>query len=436
VAPLGEEKSDRMKRTDCDSELLRAISNLVCVLENGLVTYINPAGVEMLGAESEDVLLGHDLSEYIHADYADLLALGIDAFAEEEAGVPLKLRPLNAMPIDVLMRVRALSETDADDTYMVECRDISNHIRASEDARKREQRLANVLGTVRDAIITIDRKGNVQSINTAGERMFGYPKNHVLGQNIKMLMPKQYADHHDKHLDNYVKTAESELMNASMEFEGQHADGTIFPVEISVNEMTEGNQRLFTGVVRDITERKRAMDRIHHLAHHDALTDLPNRNLYIERVERAIYRSQRSNKPLALMFVDLDKFKPINDELGHEAGDAVLKAVAERMLSCVRQSDTVARFGGDEFVAILENLDHAESAAVVAKKVLNKLQDPIPVPGGQNANVGASIGISIFPEDGVTMDELSRAADEAMYAVKESGRNAFKFYSEVKAKQN
>lgn len=211
-------------------------------------------------------------------------------------------------------------------------------------------------------------------------------------------MPKQYADHHDNYLDRYVTTGESEIINSSMEFEGQHANGAIFPIELTVTEMREGNQRLFTGVIRDITERKKALDKIHYLAHHDALTKLPNRNLYIERVERAIYRAERSNKPLALMFVDLDKFKPINDELGHEAGDAVLKTVAERMLSCVRQSDTVARFGGDEFVAILENLDHAESAAVVAKKVIAKLLESIETPGGQRATVGASIGISVFPK--------------------------------------
>ena len=419
-------------RIDCDSQLLRAISNLVCVLEDGRLTYINPAGVDMLGADDENAVLDHELSEFIHADYADLIALGIDAFAEEEAGVPLKLRPLNAMPIDVLMVVRALDSQN--NSYMVECRDISNYIKASEDARKREQRLANVLGAVRDAIITIDQKGNVQSINAAGERIFGYPKTHVLGQNIKMLMPKQYADHHDNYLDRYVTTGESEIINSSMEFEGQHANGAIFPIELTVTEMREGNQRLFTGVIRDITERKKALEKIHHLAHHDALTNLPNRNLYIERVERAIYRAERSNKPLALMFVDLDKFKPINDELGHEAGDAVLKTVAERMLSCVRQSDTVARFGGDEFVAILENLDCAGSAAVVAKKVISKLTDSIPVPGDKHATVGASIGISIFPEDGATMDELARAADEAMYAVKEEGRNNFKFYKDLKDK--
>lgn len=421
---------DQDKQIRCDTELLRAISNLVCVLEDGCLTYINPAGVEMLGAQNEDQILGRDLADFIHADYADLIALGIEAFAEEEAGVPLKLRPLTAMPIDVLMRVRRLE--DIDDAFMIECRDISNYIRASEDARAREQRLANVLGTVRDAIITIDQKGKVQSINAAGEAMFGYPKNLVLGQNIKMLMPSQYAEHHDNYLDRYVKTGESELIDNSMEFEGQHANGAVFPIELSVTEMMEGNQRLFTGVIRNITERKKALEKIQYMAHHDALTKLPNRNLYIERVERAIYRSKRSNKPLALMFVDLDKFKPINDELGHEAGDVVLKTVAERMLACVRQSDTVARFGGDEFVAILENLDHPESASVVAKKVIAALLEPITVPGDISATVGASIGISIFPDDGQTMDELARAADEAMYAVKEEGRNNFKFYRDVK----
>ena len=424
-----------IKRTAFDSELLCAISNLVCVLDNGCLSYINPAGVNMLGADDESAVLGHDLSEFIHADYADLIALGLDAFAEEEASVPLKLRPLNAMPIDVMMRVRALGDAGTNNAYMVECLDISNYIRASEEARKREQRLANVLGAVRDAIITIDQKGIVQSINAAGERIFGYPRTHILGQNIKMLMPSHHADHHDGYLDRYIKTGESELVNASMELEGQHANGAVFPIELTVTEMMEGSQRLFTGVIRDITERKRALDKIHHLAHHDALTNLPNRNLYMERVERAISRSKRSNKPLALMFVDLDRFKPINDELGHEAGDVVLKTVAERMLSCVRQSDTVARFGGDEFVAILENLDHADSAAVVAKKVLSKLSESIDVPSGQSAavsaTVGASIGISVFPEDGATLDELARAADNAMYAVKDEGRNNFKFHKDL-----
>ncbi|MCW8914369.1 MAG: diguanylate cyclase [Magnetovibrio sp.] len=424
------------QRPNYDTELVRAISNLVCVLEEGRITFINPAGAEMLNVDSVKDVLGRDFADFVHADYADLIALGIEAFTEEESGVPLKLRPIHAMPIDVLMHVRELTEECQLETqaFMVECRDISNYIKASEDARKREQRLANVLGTVQDAIITIDPKGKIQSINAAGEKMFGYTKIELLGHNVKTLMPKEIATEHDSYIDNYVTTGEGQVMNSSMESEGQQADGTLFPIEISVTQMTEGSQRLFTGVIRDITQRKKALQKIEHLAHHDSLTGLPNRNLYMERVERAVVRARRSGKPLALLFVDLDKFKPINDNLGHEAGDIVLKTVAERMLQCVRQSDTVARIGGDEFVAVLENLDAAESAGVVAKKIINILVEDVDVGNGQLANVGASIGISIFPGDGDSTDELARAADEAMYAVKEAGRNNFKFYKDVKDK--
>ncbi len=422
------------KRPNYDTELVRAISNLVCVLEEGRITYINPAGADMLNAKSVEDVLGKDFADFVHADYADLIALGIDAFTEEESGVPLKLRPIHAMPIDVLMHVRELTDECHQDTpaFMVECRDISNYIKASEDARKREQRLANVLGTVQDAIITIDPKGNIQSINVAGEKMFGYTKIQVLGQNVNMLMPEEVAEHHDGYINNYVTTGQGRLMNSSMEAEAQRADGTVFPIELSVTQMTEGSQRLFTGVIRDITRRKMALKKIEHLAHHDSLTNLPNRNLYVERMERAVVRARRSKKPLALLFVDLDKFKPINDNLGHEAGDLVLKAVAERMVQCVRQSDTVARIGGDEFVAILENLDAAESASVVAKKIIAALTSDIEVGDGQTANVGASIGISVFPGDGENVDELARSADEAMYAVKEAGRNSYKFYQDIK----
>lgn len=418
------------KQHDWEAELLNAISNLVCVLNAGRITYINPAGVDMLCAKHADAVLGRELTDFVHADYADLLALGIDAFAEEEAGVPLKLRPINASPIDVHMRVRALKNR-ADGDHMIECRDISSYIRASKEARRREKRLAGVLAAVGDAIITIDQKGIVQNANPSTERIFGYAKNEMVGQNVNMLMPRKYAEHHDQYLDHHVKSGEKNLIGKTRELEGQNRDGTLFPIELSVTELHEGTQRLFTGVVRDITERKKAQERFEHLAHHDPLTGLPNRTLFTERMERAIYRANRSGKALGLMFVDLDNFKPINDKLGHEAGDTVLKTVAERMVKCVRTSDTVARIGGDEFVAILENLDQWESAAVVAQKIIRILNQPIDIQGGKTAQVGASIGIAIFPEDGKTLDDLSRAADEAMYAVKEGGRNNFKFFNQL-----
>ena len=410
-------------------ELLDAISNLVCVLIDGRINYINPAGVEMFGAKAEADRVGRELSEFVHTDYADLLALGIDAFAEEEAGVPLKLRPIDRPSINVQMRVRPLTAKDGG--FIVECSDISNYIRASEEARERAQRLEGVLDTVVDAILTIDPKGTVQTLNPATLRMFGYEKSEIIGHNVKMLMPPQYSDHHDQYLSHYMTTGESGVIGKTRELEGQRKDGSRFPLELAVTEMRQGNHRLFTGIVRDITERKKAREKIEHLAHHDPLTGLPNRNLFNDRMEHAIYRAQRSGTTLALMFVDLDKFKPVNDELGHEAGDAVLKAVAERMAGCVRTSDTVARVGGDEFVAILENLDDAQSAAGVARKIIDALTLPVEVPGDKIAQVGASIGISIFPTDGTTLDDLNRCADEAMYAVKAEGRNNFKFFHQM-----
>ena len=416
---------------DWKGELLDTTSNLLCVVNDGHIVYMNPAGVEMLGAASEADVIDRALAEFVHADYADLLALGIEAFAEEDAGVPLKLRALgNAASINVQMRVRTL-QSGGDDTYMVECRDISNYIRASEEARRREQRLAGVLDTVVDAILTIDAKGIVQTANPAAERTFGYAKHEMIGQNVKMLMPTQYSDHHDQCLAHYMKTGESGVIGKNRELEGLRKDGTVFPLELAVTELREGERRLFTGIVRDITERKKAREEIEHLAHHDSLTGLPNRNLYNDRMAHAIYRAQRSGKGLGLMFVDLDKFKPVNDELGHEAGDAVLKAVAQRMETCVRTSDTVARVGGDEFIAILESLDEPENAAVVAQKIITALTEPIEVPGDKTAQVGASIGIAIFPQDGETLDDLTRCADEAMYAVKDAGRNAFRFYHQI-----
>lgn len=416
-----------------EPELLSAISNLVCVLKDGRLVYINPAGVEMLCGGDEGTLIGRELADFIHADYADLIALGIDAFAEEEAGIPLKLRPLHASPIDVQMRVRLLGEVKDDDGefYMVECRDISNYIRASENARQREQRLAGVLATVGDSIITIDQRGVMQTVNPSTERIFGYAKTELIGQSINMLMPEDHAEHHDGYIETHIETGVTKAIGKTREMIGQRKDGQVFPIEVSVAELREGTKRLYTGVIRDITDRKKARAKIEYLAHHDALTGLPNRTLYIERVERAISRAMRSTKPMAIMFVDLDKFKPINDDLGHEAGDLVLKAVAKRMTECVRTTDTVARFGGDEFVAVLENLDHWESAEVVAAKILESLTAPVDVADGVTATVGASIGISIFPDDGKTMDALARAADEAMYAVKEAGRNNFRFFSQI-----
>jgi len=218
------------------------------------------------------------------------------------------------------------------------------------------------------------------------------------------------------------------LMGRTVEGQGLRQDGSVFATEISVSELRHGRNRLFTAILRDISERKENEARIRRLAHHDHLTGLPNRNLLNDRMNHALARVKRHGGRMAVLFVDLDRFKPVNDTLGHEAGDQVLKEVASRLISCVRSSDTVARVGGDEFVVVTEEIMRPSEAGMVARKIVETLSRPIEV-DGHACSVGASVGIAVFPDDGYTMEEVSKAADTAMYRVKHSGRNGYCFYA-------
>jgi diguanylate cyclase (GGDEF)-like protein/PAS domain S-box-containing protein len=189
----------------------------------------------------------------------------------------------------------------------------------------------------------------------------------------------------------------------------------------------DGSRKNLVLVGRDITERKMAAARIHHLAHHDSLTDLPNRVLFQERLRQALAQAKRGGGQLALMFLDLDKFKDINDTLGHHIGDLLLKAVAKRLKRCVRETDTVARLGGDEFAVILTNLADAADASTVAETIINSIADPF---GLEDHEVltSTSIGITVYPHDAASADQLLKNADLAMFRSKAEGRNNYHFY--------
>jgi diguanylate cyclase (GGDEF)-like protein len=180
------------------------------------------------------------------------------------------------------------------------------------------------------------------------------------------------------------------------------------------------------GITEDITKSKLAEEQIKHLATHDSLTDLPSLRLAKDRLAMAINLARRYKKSVAVMFIDLDGFKAVNDTLGHDAGDYVLQQVAQRMLSCVRKTDTVARIGGDEFLIIATEINTPDNAAQIAEKVIHLVSKPV-IFKGQQVVVGASIGIALFPDDGKDMDQLIKKADEAMYRIKKAGKNGFCF---------
>ncbi|MDX5411414.1 MAG: EAL domain-containing protein [Thauera sp.] len=215
------------------------------------------------------------------------------------------------------------------------------------------------------------------------------------------------------------------------------ADGGRFPAwqNITAVRAADGTTRHYIGMFSDISEQRMAEERIRHLAHHDALTDLPNRTLLNDRLGVAMDHARRSAQPLALLFIDLDRFKYVNDSLGHPLGDRLLQTVAQRLRAVLREGDTLARLGGDEFVVLVEGLAGPEDAERIACKLLQALQQPA-VLDGHELFVGGSIGISLFPQDGDTIEALVRRADAAMYRAKEAGRNTFRFHTDEQASRS
>ena len=280
-----------------------------------------------------------------------------------------------------------------------------------------------------EGIILINTRGIIKSFNPAAEFMFGYSQEDVVGKNISMLMPAPDSDAHDGYLKHYMETKEARVIGVEREVAALRRDGKTFYMSLAVNEMVSGEERFFIGIVRDISERKKSEAAIKQLAHFDAVTGLPNRSLFFDRLKQALAQAKRQKKRLAVLFLDLDGFKAVNDSLGHDVGDRLLKEVAKRLLKTIREMDTVARFGGDEFAFVVDDIENSEGASIVAKKILTALAKPFLV-SGHRCEIGGSIGISLFPENSTSVATLIRQADIAMYVVKRNNKNNYRFFME------
>lgn len=299
------------------------------------------------------------------------------------------------------------------------------------ELEKSQNQLQSIIHNVMDGIITINESGEIYGFNPAAEDIFGYSQQEAIGKNLKMLMPEPDRSSHDSYLNRYVQTGQGKILGVrGREVTAVRKNGEEFPMELSASEMMLGGHRYFIGIVRDITERKRAEQKIAHLAHYDYLTDLPNRALFFDVLEHSVALAKRNKHKSAVLFLDLDGFKKINDTLGHDVGDLLLKGVSKRIKSTIRNSDTVARVGGDEFILVLDNVGSDENAAQVGNKLIAVLSEPFDLKG-QSCRVGGSIGIAIYPDDAKKPVLLVKQADEAMYLAKQSGKNNCKFYRDV-----
>ncbi len=277
------------------------------------------------------------------------------------------------------------------------------------------------------AVIEYDLNFCVAEWNPAAERMFGYSRDEILGHHESDLIPQDSRNAFKQELVNMVQRQQ----DMHCVINNVTKDGRTIVCDWHGTPIFDDEQRLIgiAAIVNDITERTHADKAVHYLANHDLLTGLPNRRLLQERLAQVIAQARRANRHVAVLYLDLDRFKLINDTLGHDAGDEVLRTVAKRLTDCVREEDIVSREGGDEFIVTLPDLEMAEHAKVVANKVLLALAAPYVV-GDNHFNLSASIGASFFPDDAQDAATLLKHADSAMYNAKQAGRNTLRFFTE------
>ena len=302
---------------------------------------------------------------------------------------------------------------------------MAQQLQSEQELRKREAELQMVLQNANDAYVCIDHNGVIRDWNQQAEQTFGWSSQEAIGRRLdEMIIPVTMREAHRAGLRHYLATGELNVLNRRIELTAVRRDGTPLPVEVRVSPLSIDGKTIFSAFLHDITERKQVEAIREHEATHDPLTGLLNRRGMFDLLSQAIARVKRTRASLALLFIDLDGFKQINDTHGHEAGDAVLREVAARLQASIRQTDTAARLGGDEFTVILENIKHGiPDANMLAQKILETLQHPIQL-DSVTATISASIGISMHhPDDERSADQLVNAADSAMYTAKHAGKN-------------
>ena len=269
--------------------------------------------------------------------------------------------------------------------------------------------------------IVIHRKGKVLEVNSAGLRLFGKAAESIIGRPILSL----FAEKSVPALSRRMLCPPEQLLPEEVEIET--TTGCSIQVEFSCRVIDFKGQPATAVALRDLTERKNSEARILHLAHHDALTDLPNRSLLQERLSRALAVAAQDGTKTAILYLDLDRFKPVNDVLGHAGGDALLIQVADRLSEEIRSADTLARVGGDEFIIVQMNAASPERVSTLVERIITRLNTPFQI-AGRLVEIGVSVGIALYPTDGTNSESLLRAADMAMYRVKEEGRGSFRFF--------
>ncbi|WP_263573909.1 putative bifunctional diguanylate cyclase/phosphodiesterase [Roseateles oligotrophus] len=383
---------------------------------HGLLLEVSPL-VARLSGYTEPELSGLALSELLPAaEFEDFGDKPMPVAAGEVRQTELRCRDGRMLTVELVIN-RLPGER-----WQLLLRDLSEGQRSQQHMRQSDI----VFDSAREAIMVTDAQARVTAVNPAFTAITGYSAAEVMGLNPHF----QSSGRHETVFFARMWQSLAERGHWQGEIWNRRKNGELYPSwqTISVVKNAAGQVNNYVSLFSDIHSLKNAEERMHHLAHHDALTGLPNRLLFANDLERSIERAKRSGKSIALLFLDLDHFKLINDTMGHAVGDKLLHEIAHRLRNSVRAQDGVARLGGDEFTVSLEDVGGVDDVAPMARKIISTLSEPMQLEGNQ-VTISPSIGIAFYPADGANIEDLTRAADAAMYRAKQQGRKTHAFYS-------
>ena len=385
---------------------------------DGRYTDVNRAGCEMLGYEHDEIV-GKTIVDLIPPEDVPRLWQSKEQILQGGSHVSewsLRRKDGSYLPVEVSAKILP------NGLWLGFVRDISERKQTGEQLR----RAATVFDTTMEAILITDADHKIVTANQAYTKITGFEAEDVLGKDIRTLQSARHDDMFYRQLWQTLELSgqwQGEIWN-------QRKNGEAYPAWGNINVVKDEHGRItnYVSVMSDISPIKQAEERLAHLAHHDALTGLPNRLAFSANLEQALERARRHRRKLALLFLDLDRFKIINDTLGHAAGDRMLQVVADRLKNNLRAEDMAARLGGDEFTVILEEITQAEDAALLAQKIIRAVAEPMQL-NDHDIVTSTSIGIGLFPDDASNAGDLARAADAAMYRAKGRGRQTYEFYT-------
>lgn len=425
------------KKLHHEEQLFRTLmdqsSDIIAIVDQqGVITYENHAVEQVLGFKADERMGGRgfdnlhpDDSAFVSGELRRLCACPDVSVSHSE----VRLHHKNGSWLVFEAVASSLFNNNMVEAVVVNLRDITERKRAEESLRLSEEKYRTILENIQEGYFEVDLAGNLKFFNDPLCQITHYTKEELTGLNYKMYTDEETSQKVYQAFHKVFKTG-----NPTKEFDWQVVgkDGVKRHIEASVSLQKDfsGNPVGFKGIIRDITERKCIEQQLNYMATHDVLTGLPNRTLFMDRLDIAMIQSRRTKHKLAVMMFDLDYFKGVNDTLGHMVGDRLLKEVGHRLTGLLRQNDTVARLGGDEFVVLLSDFERIEDVSRIAGLILKAFQKPF-LCGDHEINSKASIGIAIYPDDCADMESLLKKSDMAMYAVKVQGRNDFKFYSDI-----